>query len=166
MADGDAGAVADVQWLNAEEQGVWRAFLTANTLLMARLDEDAKRFDLTASEYAILVLLSEAEGQELRMAQLADALCHSRSRVTHTVQRMETKGLVSRIASGEDRRGVVARLTDAGHARLTEAAPDHVALVRQHLFDLVAPDDLAVFGRVLNAVSDDLAALHPESDIR
>jgi DNA-binding MarR family transcriptional regulator len=160
------GDAAEVRWLNADEQGVWRAFLTASTLLMARIDEDAKRFDLTASEYAILVLLSEAEEQELRMAQLADALCHSRSRVTHTVQRMEHKGLVSRIASGDDRRGVMARLTEAGQARLTEAAPDHVTLVRQHLFDLVEPADLAIFGRVLNAVSDDLASLHPESDLR
>ncbi|RJS45112.1 MarR family winged helix-turn-helix transcriptional regulator [Nocardioides cavernaquae] len=166
MGDGHTAAAADVRWLNVEEQGVWRAFLTANTLLMAHIDEDAKRFDLNASEYAILVLLSEAEGQELRMAHLADALCHSRSRVTHTVQRMEHKGLVVRIASGDDRRGVIARLTDAGQARLTEAAPDHVALVRRHLFDLVSPEDLAVFGRVLNAISDDLAEGHPESDLR
>jgi DNA-binding MarR family transcriptional regulator len=157
---------ADVRWLNVDEQGVWRAFLTANTLLMARLDEGAKRFGISASEYGILVLLSEAADQELRMAHLADALGHSRSRVTHTVKRMEKKGLVSRIASDEDGRGVMARLTEAGQARLTEAAPEHVALVRRHLFDLVTPDDLAVFGRVLNAISDDLAPTHPESDLR
>ena len=30
----------------------------------------------------------------MRMAQLADALAHSRSRVTHTVTRMEKAGLV------------------------------------------------------------------------
>jgi len=160
------GDTADVRWLDADEQGVWRAFLTANTLLMARIDEDAKRFDINASEYGILVLLSEAPGQELRMAQLADALCHSRSRVTHTVKRMQTKGLVSRVGADDDRRGVIARLTEAGQARLTEAAPDHVALVRRHLFDLVPADDLAVFGRVLNAMADDLAPLHPESDLR
>jgi DNA-binding MarR family transcriptional regulator len=160
------GETADVRWLDEDEQGVWRAFLTANTLLMARIDEDAKRFQINASEYAILVLLSETEGQELRMAQLAESLCHSRSRVTHTVQRMEQKGLVSRIAAGDDRRGVIARLTEAGQARLAQAAPDHVALVRRHLFDLVEPSDLAAFGRVLNAMSDDLAAFHPESDLR
>jgi DNA-binding MarR family transcriptional regulator len=166
MGDGDARDAAEVRWLDEHEQGVWRAFLTANTLLMARIDEDAKRFQVNASEYGILVLLSEAEGQELRMAQLADLLCHSRSRVTHTVQRMEQKGLVSRIAAGEDRRGVIARLTETGQVRLSQAAPDHVALVRRHLFDLVDPADLAAFGRVLNAMSDDLAAQHPESDLR
>ena len=48
----------------------------------------------------------------MRMAQLADALAHSRSRVTHTITRMERAGLVTRSSSPEDGRGVVASMTD------------------------------------------------------
>ena len=68
-----------------------------HTLLFDRLDDDLRRqHDLSLAEYEILVRLSEREGGQLRMAQLADALAHSRSRVTHTVKRMEDGGLVER----------------------------------------------------------------------
>ena len=158
--------MAEPRGLDAEQARVWRSFLTATTLFFDQIDDAAKKFDLTASEYAILVLLSETDDQQMRMARLADALCHSRSRVTHTVKRMEGKGLVGRVESDDDGRGVVARITDTGLARLAEAAPDDVEAVRRHLFDLASPEDLAGFARVLDAMADELAPLHPESDLR
>ena len=75
------------------------------TLLFDRLDDDLRRaHDISLVEYEILVRLSERDGQ-MRMAALADALAHSRSRVTHTVTRMEKAGLVQRsqLARGRPR---------------------------------------------------------------
>ncbi|WP_278256594.1 MarR family winged helix-turn-helix transcriptional regulator [Nocardioides convexus] len=86
--------------------------------------------------------------------RLAASLAHSRSRVTHTVKRMESAGLVRRGGSTEDGRGVVCRLTDAGLEMLRTAAPDHVETVRQSLIDLVPNDDLMALGRVMDAVCD------------
>ena len=102
----------------------------------------------------------------MRMAQLADALAHSRSRVTHTVARMQNAGLVVRSTSPEDGRGIVCRLTERGHDLLVEAAPVHVQGVRDYLVDLADPDDFAALGRVMNAVTDQLIECHPEADIR
>ena len=53
----------------------------------------AAEHGISLTEYEILVRLSESTGRRMRMALLADALCHSRSRVTHTVTRMEKAGL-------------------------------------------------------------------------
>ena len=100
------------------------------------------------------------------MAQLADALAHSRSRVTHTIARMEKAGLVERTVSPEDGRGVLAAMTDKGWDLLVRVAPVHVNGVRDHLVDLASPDDFAAVGRVMNAVSDHLVAAHPEMEIR
>jgi DNA-binding MarR family transcriptional regulator len=102
----------------------------------------------------------------MRMAQLADALAHSRSRVTHTVARMQNAGLVERSASPEDGRGIVCTLTDRGYDLLVEAAPVHVHGVRDYLVDLSSREDFAALGRVMNAVADRLIAGHPEADIR
>ena len=67
---------------------------------MDRLDDDLRRAcDLSLTEYEILVRLSESEGRRMRMAQLADALAHSRSRITHTITRMEDAGLVAAFRS-------------------------------------------------------------------
>ena len=137
------------------------------TLLLDRLDDDLHRAcELSLVEYEILVRLSERDGRQMRMAQLADALAHSRSRVTHTIARLERAGLVERGSSPEDGRGVVATMTDKGYSLLRRMAHVHVGGVREHLVDLVSPEDFAAVGRVMNAVSDNLVAAHPEMEIR
>jgi DNA-binding MarR family transcriptional regulator len=136
------------------------------TLLFDRLDDDLRReHDISLTEYEILVRLSERDGQ-MRMAALADALAHSRSRVTHTVTRMEKAGLVQRSSSPEDGRGIVASLTDKGHDLLVRAAPTHVSGVRSHLVDLAGEEDFLALGRVFDAVADHLVEAHPEMEIR
>lgn len=154
-------------WLTTSQQRSWRAFLVGTTLLMDRLDRDLReQHRLSLPEYEILVRLSEAEEHRLRMAALADSVSHSRSRVTHTVARMEAAGLVTRDACLSDGRGVEAALTDLGRQALDEAAPTHVAGVRRLLVDLVDEDDFEAVGRVFDAVTDGLIEAHPDMDIR
>src|SRR3954447_16704697 len=157
----------DTAWLDQDQQRAWRAFLVGTTLLMDRLDRDLRdQHGLSLPEYEILVRLSEAEGNRVRMAQLADSVSHSRSRVTHTVSRMETAGLVVRDACVSDGRGVEAVLTDQGRETLGNAAPTHVAGVRRLLIDLVDDADFRAVGRVFDAVTDRLIEGNPAMDIR
>ena len=144
-------------WLDSDQQRIWRTYLTATTLLSERLDRDLREVHgLSLPEYEVMVRLSEAPERRLRMAELAASLSHSRSRVTHTVARMESEGLVRRTSCPTDRRGVIAELTDAGYDRLVEAAPTHVAGVRTHLVDVADPRDFAAMGRVFTAVAEAL----------
>lgn len=159
--------VATTRWLDAEQQRSWRAYLVGTTLLMDRLDRDLRELhDLSMPEYEILVRLSEAPDHRMRMAQLAGSISHSRSRVTHTVARLEKDGLVTRSACASDGRGVEAVLTDEGLKRLEAAAPTHVEGVRQFLVDLAGAEDFAAVGRVFNAVADELIENNPAADIR
>lgn len=154
------------RWLDDEQQHAWRSFVLGTTLLLDRLDEDLRRdHGLSAVEYEILVRLSESSGQ-LRMARLAASLAHSRSRVTHTVKRMEAAGLVHRTESPDDGRGVVCCLTPEGARVLDVAAPSHVETVRRSLIDLVGREDLLALGRVMDAVCDALIEAHPERELR
>jgi len=155
-------------WLDEHQQRAWRAFLVGTTLLMDRLDRELReRHRLSLPEYEILVRLSEAPTHRLRMAVLADSVSHSRSRVTHTVNRMEAAGLVSRDACVADGRGVEAVLTEHGSSALADAAPTHVAGVRRLLVDLVGADDFQAVGRVFDAVTDALIeGSNPAMDIR
>jgi DNA-binding MarR family transcriptional regulator len=154
-------------WLDPQQQRSWRAFLVGTTLLMDRLDRDLReQHQLSLPEYEILVRLSEAENNRMRMAVLADSVSHSRSRVTHTVNRMEKAGLVVRDSCVSDGRGVEAVLTDEGRRTLDAAAPTHVAGVRRLLVDLADDDDFVAVGRVFDAVTDKLIDAHPALDIR
>jgi DNA-binding MarR family transcriptional regulator len=154
-------------WLDPSQQRSWRAFLVGTTLLMDRLDRDLReKHQLSLAEYEILVRLSEADSNRMRMAMLADSVSHSRSRVTHTVNSKEKAGLVVRDSCVSDGRGVEAVLTSQGRRTLDEAAPTHVAGVRRLLIDLAPEEDFEAVGRVFDAVTDKLIDAHPALDIR
>ncbi len=140
------------QWLNSEQQGIWRTYLLGSATLQERLDADLRQFGLDLPEYEILVVLSESPDQRCRMSDLANAVHHSRSRLTHTISRMEQSKLVKRTECPTDRRGVMAHLTEQGMALLRTAAPDHVAAVRRNFVDAVSADDFQALGRAFEAV--------------
>jgi DNA-binding MarR family transcriptional regulator len=151
------------RWLDADQQRAWRAYIVGTTLLMERLDRDLREnHDLSLPEYEILVRLSEAPDRMLRMAELADAVKNSRSRITHTIARMEKDALVERRQCAADGRGVFATLTDKGYAVLVDAAPLHVTSVRNSLIDVVEPTDLEAVGRAFHAVANALSTGQPD----
>ncbi len=155
------------RWLDDSQQHSWRALMMGMTLLLERLDDDLRReFSMSLNEYEVLVRLSERPGRAMRMAQLADAMAHSRSRVTHTVARMEAAGYVTRGTTPEDGRGVIATMTETGYALLVKAAPCHVESVRRNVVDLVPEADFAAVGRVFDTIADHLVTRHPESELR
>jgi DNA-binding MarR family transcriptional regulator len=169
-ADGVASHAShdDDVWLDARQQQSWRAYIMGTTLLLGRLDRELRQsWDLSLTEYEVLVRLSEQPDRSLRMALLADAMSYSRSRITHTISRMEKAGLVSRTAAEGDRRGVRAVMTDKGYDLLVKAAPTHVAGVREHLVSLASRGDFEAVGRVFDRVCDQLIQEHDEAaDIR
>lgn len=148
-------------WLDAEQQGWWRSYMGGTTVLMDQLDRDLRTaHGLSMAEYEVLVRLSESEDRSIRMAELAAAVSHSRSRITHTIARLERDGIVERTASCTDGRGVSAVLTDRGHDVLRRAAHTHVRGVRAYLVDHCSREDLAAIGRVMEAVRSGLQGRH------
>ncbi|WP_147572746.1 MarR family winged helix-turn-helix transcriptional regulator [Cellulomonas massiliensis] len=157
--------VDDVRWLSTDEQASWRSFRDGVIRLFDAIARDLEvDAGLSPHEYEVLVRLSEADGRTLRMSQLADDLAHSRSRLTHTVRRMEERGLVERRACSSDARGVNAFLTEQGWQTLVAAAPGHVRSVRAHLVDVLTPEQLRQLGDAMTAVRDGLAG--PCEDVR
>lgn len=152
------GDMSDVRWLSGEEQQVWRAFMTAVTRFTEHLDRQLQRDSgMPMAYYEILVALSEAPDRSLRMSELA-SVCHSsRSRLSHAVARLEREGWVRRQACPSDRRGSIAVLTDTGFEVLDAAAAGHVTAVREHLFDVLTPEQLRSLAEISRAVEAGLA---------
>ena len=147
----------EVQWLDEDEQQAWRLLLRVTLTLVDRLDEELRReHQLALGDYEILAHLSGQPYHRLRMRDLADRALVSRSRLTHTVDRLADRDLVRRERCEEDRRGITAVLRPEGLARLEEAAPTHVAGVRRLLVDHLEP---AAVGDVVRALRPVLAHL-------
>jgi|SRR5579864_1367035 len=163
--------MSETRWLDREEQRTWRTFMLATNLLFEQFDRELQKgASMPSTHYEVLVRLSEAPGRRLRMSALADRSQASRSRLSHTIARLEAAGWVERETCPSDRRGTFAVLTDAGFAALEAAAPIHVESVRTHLFDQLDGrqlDELRTIGeRILEHLvsirgtsSDDLGLL-------
>ncbi|MFI0357784.1 MarR family winged helix-turn-helix transcriptional regulator [Actinomadura sp. 9N407] len=145
--------MSEPRWLDATQQLDWRAYVDGSVRLNEIMDRELKAgHGLSVAEYEILVRLSEAPDRRLRMAELAAHASQSRSRLSHTCSRLESKGLVRRDNCPNDKRGVFAHLTDEGYATLERAARDHVETVRNFFVDVIDPDDLAAIGRAFTQV--------------
>lgn len=116
---------------------------------------------ISLNEYEVLAHLSESPGRTIRMSNLADRLVHSRSRLTHTVRRLEDAGLVKREPCADDRRGVNCILTEKGFEYLVSAAPSHVNSVRRVLVDKLGREDMLELGRLSNILADVASEVKP-----
>ena len=142
-----------VNWLDDEEMAAWRSMVDVYADVMASIEaESVERHGLTAGDYAVLVTLSEAPAERLRMCDLASSLHLSPSGITRRLDGMVKQGLVVREPSTADRRVMLAVLTPTGRATLDAAAPDHVDSVRRHFMDHLSRTQIrnlaAAFGAV------------------
>ncbi|MCX6469008.1 MarR family winged helix-turn-helix transcriptional regulator [Williamsia herbipolensis] len=135
--------MTETQWLTADEQRMWRAYLDSMRMLVTRLDQQlARDAGISLTDYELLVTLSEAPERRMRMSMLATAVTATRSGVTRAINRLVESGWVERVPCPDDRRGALAVLTDAGAAKLADASPGHVAEVRTNVFDVLSPRDV------------------------
>ena len=147
--------------LTEAQMRAWRAFLGASTLVSARLNHELdEAAAISMYEYEILVRLFESEAGRVRMSQLADQVSYSRSRLTHTVGRLERAGYVLRSSCPNDRRGVYAHLTKAGYEFLAQTAPIHLDGVRRHLINRFTPSELATLTELLEKITTDTDLAH------
>lgn len=73
---------------------------------------------------------------------------------------MEARGLVRRDECLTDGRGLLVRITEAGRRAIDEAAPGHVAAVRDLVIDALTPEQLRVLAEAGEAVGARLTAVN------
>jgi DNA-binding MarR family transcriptional regulator len=141
------------EWLDDEEMRAWRGLVEAYAELTAALEADlVSGFGIDGGDYAVLVNLSEAPDQRLRMCDLALRLHLSPSGLTRRLDGLVKAGSVARQPSEQDRRVTLAVLTDAGRETLEAAAPVHVAGVRKHFVDHLSRTQLRQLGAAFEAL--------------
>ncbi len=154
--------VAKPRWLDERQAHVWQAYLHLNHQLYGALEDQLLRdAGLSGADYAVLVPLSAAPGGVLRARELGKEIIWDRSRLSHQVRRMETRGLVVREECSEDARGSMVRLTRAGRRAIEGAAPEHAETVRRCFFDLLSDKELGTLASVFDRVLENLQREKP-----
>jgi DNA-binding MarR family transcriptional regulator len=133
--NGEAGPVPASGWLDGDQQRVWLAYIRVQLRLAYEMNRQLLADSgMSLPDYDVLTALSVADGERMQITVLAAQIGWERSRVSHHVRRMSSRGLVSCDLSAADRRVTEVTLTDCGRRALAEAAPGHVKLVRRLFF--------------------------------
>jgi DNA-binding MarR family transcriptional regulator len=139
--------------LKPREERVWRDVARFLSVAPRLLDEDLQRgANISLSEYAVLVHLSEAETGQLRVRELADLADLSGSHMTRIIGDLARGGFVLKNRNPEDGRGIDVQITEAGLKRLRDAYPVHLASVRSRIMNHVEPKALGCLGDVMAAI--------------
>jgi DNA-binding MarR family transcriptional regulator len=153
--------------MDEAESRAWLGLMRVVALLPAALDTELQRdSDLTHFEFMVLSMLRFAPDGMLRMTELARDTNATLPRLSHVVSRLETRGLVRRVAHAVDRRATNVSLTATGKRRLTRATPGHIATARRLVIDRLSADQLAALTEVCAVIGRGLGEAARQPDVK
>lgn len=142
--------MSETQWLDDEEQDAWRAVVDVYWHLQEHVHRPVQEAsDLSPTDYAMLVHLSETPTRSARMSDLAECSRLPSGQVTYRVDRLIKLGFLERRISGTDGRSREAALTEAGLDAFHSAAAIHVDAVRKRLLDNLTRAELLLLGSLM-----------------
>ncbi|MDY7101529.1 MAG: MarR family transcriptional regulator [Actinomycetota bacterium] len=130
---GDAVDVILGQWaaerpdLDARPMAVIGRIARVHHLLDRGVAENLARHGLQRWEFDVLATLRRHRGGPLTAGELAAAMMVASASMTNRIDRLVTRGFVSRTVDPSSRRRVLISLSDAGRALVDEVVSTHVA---------------------------------------
>ena len=127
---------ADLPFMHAA-----RALLRASFLFV---DHPGRLYHgyLTVAQIDVLTALADAEGASLSCSEIADRTLITKGGITGILDRLEAIGLVKRIASGDDRRSLLVRLSAKGGELFRKLYPELVRCNRSLFKKALKPEQL------------------------
>jgi DNA-binding MarR family transcriptional regulator len=145
--------------LTSEQEATWFAYMRVALRLNYELNRELQvDSNLSHQDFHVLNALGDSPGRRLQLSDLAVRIGWERSRVSHQVLRMESRGLVERRPSSTDARATDAVLTPQGRQALRRATPGHAALVKQLFFDGLDPALLPALQAGLDQIHEQILA--------
>jgi DNA-binding MarR family transcriptional regulator len=131
------------------EQEVFLEVLRTGSAMVQDLVDVLKRFDLTQPQYNVLRILRGAGAAGLPSGEVGERMVVSREPdVTRLLVRMERRGLVKRERLPDNRRVVIARITDEG-LRLAKALDEPVRRMHTRQLHHMSARELSVLATLL-----------------
>lgn len=132
------------------ERGAWGGLLATHSRMMSIIEEDLQsRCRISHVEFELLLRLTFADDNRLRIQDLAERSILSRSGTSRLVERLEKSGFLKREKAKEDKRGAYAVLTSEGADKFSEARRGHIGLVQEAFLGKYTADELKTLGDLL-----------------
>lgn len=142
------------RWLDETQQQAWAGIRALMFRAFPEMERTFAAHDLSAAQYQIFAVLSDAPGETLGLSELAASANLSKSRLTHRLRILVESGEVEIIDDSDDRRAKNATLTEKGRKRLDYLAPLHVEDVQRLIFDSLTPKQTEALADAMSAIAD------------
>jgi len=147
-APDDARAVVR-EFLSGTEEQAWYGLLETHDALLRALDARLlAEHRMPLSVFEALTHITHAETGTISISDLADRVHLSPSQTSRIAAGLEREGLARRRRNPNDSRSTVVAITEAGRARLRDAAPTYLSTIRTHLFDALTDRDVTQLVRI------------------
>jgi len=123
----DPIAVARTNWERAgwgdvaEGMVAVTSVMRAHQILLARVENALRPYDLSFSRFELLRLLAFSRSGALPITKASDRLQVHVTSVTHAIRRLEANGLVQRVPHPTDGRTTLVEITDLGRSTVEDA---------------------------------------------
>ncbi|HBR2024124.1 TPA: winged helix-turn-helix transcriptional regulator [Klebsiella variicola] len=127
--------------ISAQERDAWRGFRRMAEIISGRITQEITRTTgLSGPDFGVLMQLDEAQDGQRRQRDVQAFLEWDKTRLSHQLTRMATRGLIERESAGAS--GVMIRITEEGRRQLDAAKPVHAEGVRRYFLDHLSPHDV------------------------
>ena len=136
--------LARANWERAGWSGVANGMVAvtsvmrAHQILLARVENALRPYDLSFARYELLRLLAFSRNGALPITKASDRLQVHVTSVTHAIRRLEANGLVKRLPHPTDGRTTLVQITDLGRSTVEDAT---VTLNKEVFADIGISDD-------------------------
>lgn len=162
MAPGAARAMVRA-FLTEEEERIWFGLTETHDALLRALDARMlAEHRMPLSAFEALMHITHAEAGAISVSDLAERIRLSPSQVSRIAIDLERTGLVQRRRSASDPRATEVAVTDAGYAKIQEAAPAYLTTIRTYLFAALSERDIKQLARI----SERIEAARPRAGHR
>jgi len=120
---------------------VLRQLLRTHQAFLSYAAKHVHPLGLTLPQYDVIITLGNTTGMQPK--KLGEETLITKGTLTGVVSRLEDKGLVERLASQNDGRSQIIRLTEAGHEIYEQTFAEHLQFINR-LFDDYAFGEVAV----------------------
>ncbi|WP_144794753.1 MarR family winged helix-turn-helix transcriptional regulator [Microbacterium paludicola] len=131
----------------------WEGLFRAQHELLTAMSADFENTPITQAEYDVLLTVTRGPNMTARLRDVTTHMLISQPSVSRLVDRMVSRGLITKTGDPEDGRGSVLTATDAGAHAFREVATVHSHSIIGHMSAL-DDDELRTLRRLTQKLRD------------
>ncbi|MFD4422336.1 MarR family winged helix-turn-helix transcriptional regulator [Agromyces sp. NPDC058484] len=142
----------------------WESLFRAQVSVMRALAAEFPSDVISLNEYDVLFNITRAPQRRLRLKDLNRSVLITQPSVSRLVDRLATRGLVTKAHDPDDGRGTIVAITEQGYALFRRVAYTHMGAITRHVGHALGDDELRELMDLCDRLRLGVGETHAASD--